>query len=143
VSDGADSALVKALIADVQAAGGKVKIVAPKVGGALAADGSAIEADLQLAGGPSVLFDSVALVLSKEGAAELSKEAAAVAFVHDAYPHLKAIGHTAEAEPLLTAAGVTPDAAVVAFKQGKTAAFVQAAAKGKLFEREKQVRQVF
>ena len=143
VSDGADGDLVKALIKDVEAAGGKVKIIAPKVGGATAADGSMIEADFQLAGAPSVLFDCVALVLSADGALQLKDEAAAVAFAHDAYQHLKAIGHTAEAQPLLDKAGVKPDPAIMALAKGKTAAFVQAAANGKLFDREPLVRTVF
>jgi catalase len=40
------------------------------------------------------------------------KEAAAVQFVMDAFGHLKAIGHTPEAKPLLDKAGIEPDAGV-------------------------------
>jgi catalase len=43
----------------VTAAGANLKIVAPKIGGAVASDGTIIEADFQLAGGSSVLFDAV------------------------------------------------------------------------------------
>ena len=143
VNDGSDPALIRALIEGVEAAGGKVKIVAPKVGGATGSDGETIEADFQLAGGPSVLFDSVALVLSKQGTAALLDEAAAVGFVHDAFSHLKTIGHTPDAQALLDRAGVLPDAAVVKLAAGNTAAFVKAASKGKLFEREPKVRAVF
>ena len=44
-----------------------LKIVAPMVGGVEASDGSWIEADEKLDGGPSVLFDAVALLPSGGG----------------------------------------------------------------------------
>jgi len=143
VSEGADAALVHALVHDVQAAKGKVKIVAPTVSGVTAADGSVIEADLQLAGGPSVLFDAVALVVSAAGAAEMAQDAAAVAFVHDAFAHLKVIGHTAAAAPLLEKAGVAPDTGVVALAGSSVAAYVTAIKAGRIFAREPKVRKVF
>jgi hypothetical protein len=59
----------------------------------------------QLAGTPSVLFDAVAIVLSDEGAKELSLESAAVDFVRDAFGHLKAIAADQGAEA--TDAGLT------------------------------------
>ena len=142
VANGSDGGLLKALIGEVQAAGGQVKIVAPTVGGVTGADGTFIEADFQLAGGPSVVFDCIAVLLSSEGAASLVREAAAIAFVHDAYQHLKAIGFTAAAQPLLDKAGVVADPAVVDLK-AKPVAFVKTAAKGKLFAREPAVRMVF
>jgi catalase len=61
-------------------------------------------------GGPSVLFDAVALVLSEEGAERLTGEAAARDFVADAFAHCKFIGFTAGAAPLLQKAGVNPEA---------------------------------
>ena len=42
-------------------------------------------------GGPSVLFDAVALILSEEGAERLTGEAAARDFVADAFAHCKFI----------------------------------------------------
>ena len=62
-------------------------------------------------------------------------KSAAVQFVLDAYGHLKAIGHTDDAKPLLDKAGVTPDKGVV----GLGAPFI-AAAKKRFFEREPSVR---
>ena len=84
-------------------------MIAPKIGGAKAKDGTVIAADFQLAGGPSVLFDCLFLALSNEGAAALVTEAAAVGFVHDGFAHLKVIGATPEAQPLLDKAGVVAD----------------------------------
>ncbi len=54
----------------------------------------------------------------------LAKEAAAVAFVHDAFAHLKVIGHTAAAKPLMDKAGVVADAGVVAVDGHGGAAFL-------------------
>jgi catalase len=110
-------------------------IVAPKVGGAKLSDGSVRKADGQLAGSPSQIFDAVAIVLSDDGCAALLKEAAAVQFVMDAFGHLKAIGHSDAAKPLLDKAGVAPDAGVTGL--GKP--FVAAAAR-RFYDREPNVR---
>ena len=114
VADGTEPSLVAGLKAAIEGAGGMAKVVAPKVGGAKGSDGKQMEADFQLAGGPSVLFDAVVIAVSAQGAKELLSEAAAVAFVHDAFQHVKVIGHTRDAQPLLDKAGVMPDAGVVA-----------------------------
>ena len=91
VADGSDGAAIKKISKATTAAGATVKIVAPKVGGAKLADGSMLAADGQLAGTPSVVFDSVAVILSDEGAKALMMEGAAIDFVRDAFGHLKAI----------------------------------------------------
>lgn len=135
IADGSDAAMVDDVKADVLEAGGNPVIVAPKVGGAKGADGSTIKADKQLAGAPSVMFDAVALVLSGEGAAMLTKEAAAVQFVMDAFGHLKAIGASDGAKALMDKAMVEPDAGVTALG----GAFI-AAAKKRFFDREPKVR---
>lgn len=113
VADGSDGAVVEAVRKSVEGDGGSVFIVAPKIGGAKLKDGSTLAADGQLAGSPSVLFDAVAIVLSDDGCAMLLKEGAAVDFAKDAFGHLKAIGHTPQAQPLLDKAGVEPDDGVV------------------------------
>ncbi len=126
VTDGSDGSLVKAVKTAVEGAGASVKIIAPKIGGVTLKDGSLMKADGQLAGTPSVLFDAVALVISKAGCADLLKEAAAVDFVRDAYGHLKAIGFTDEALPLLQKAAIELDVGTVTLS-GKNTAFVDAA----------------
>lgn len=102
----------------VEAEGATVKIVAPKVGGVTLKGGAKLKVDGQLAGTPSVIFDAVAVVLSKDGCAEVLKDGAAVDFVKDAFGHLKAIGFSSEAQPLLELAGVKPDAGVVDLGHG-------------------------
>ena len=52
-------------------------IVAKKVGGVEASDGSLLSADEKIDGGPSVLFDAVALLPSAKGAEQLTREATA------------------------------------------------------------------
>jgi catalase len=138
VTDGADGTVVKATRTAIEGAGAQVQIVAPKVGGVTLADGSKLKADRQLAGSPSVLFDAVALVLSEEGCAMLIREGAAVDFVKDAFGHLKAIGFTPEAQPLLDRAGVEPDAGVVEI--GKSAKAFVAPASTRQWPREPNVR---
>ena len=121
VTDGADGAVVKAVRKAAEAEGATVKIVAPKVGGVTLSGGKMLKADGQLAGSPSVIFDAVALVFSADGCAQLLGESAAIDFVHNAFVHLKAIGFTPEAQPLLDKAGVAPDAGVVDLSGGAEA----------------------
>jgi catalase len=135
IADGSDAKLVARLTKEITGAGARAVIVAPKVGGAKLSDGSIQKADAQLAGYPSVLADAIAVILSDEGCAALLKEAAAVQFVMDAFGHLKAIGHTPEAQPLLDKAGVVPDEGVVPLDKG----FADAAAK-RFWDREPTLR---
>ncbi|MCO8028386.1 catalase [Brevundimonas diminuta] len=138
VTDGADGAVVKAVQDAAKAAGAAVEIIAPKRDGAKLKDGSTLKADHQLAGAPSVLFDAVALVLSADGCEQLLTEGAAVDFAKDAFGHLKAIGHTPEAHPLLDKAGVEADAGVVDLSNGADA-FIKPAAT-RQWDREPKVR---
>ena len=137
VNDGSDGGTIAALRKAVVAAGAKLKVVAPKVGGVTLADGSHLDADGQLAGNPSVLFDAVAVVLSTDGADALLKEAAAIDFVRDAFGHLKAISHDEGGQLLLVKAGVTPDAGVVLATDTK--AFIKSAMT-RQWSRESMVR---
>ena len=137
VADGSDGTIVASLKKSLTAAGASVKIVAPKVGGAILADGKRLVADGQLAGTPSVMFDAVAIVLSEAGAATLSSEAAAIDFVRDAFGHLKAIAFDHGGQVLLQKAGARPDAGVVEARDAR--AFV-AAASTRQWDREASLR---
>jgi catalase len=143
IADGTDPAFVAALKAAVTGTGAMFKIVAPKVEGAKGANGQVISADFQLAGGPSVLFDAIVIAVSAEGAQSLAMQTAAVSFVADAFSHLKVIGHTAAAAPLLQKAGVVVDGGIIAVPDsGSADAFVSQAAKGRIWDREPKVRLV-
>jgi catalase len=86
-----------------------MELVAPRVGGVTDSVGAQHPAKQKVNGGPSVLYDAVALLLSAEGAAQLAEEATARDFVADAFAHAKFIGYVKPARPLLDKAGVTPD----------------------------------
>ncbi|TPI36835.1 catalase [Mesorhizobium sp. B3-1-9] len=143
VSDGIDSGLLQAVRDAAHAEGAKVEIVARKVGGVEAGDGSWIEANHMIDGGPSVLFDAVVLLVSEEGADMLSRDAAAKDFVSDAFAHLKFIGFVAEAGPLLASAGVATDAdeGLIELNGGGSArSFVEACRRLRLWAREGAVK---
>jgi catalase len=138
VTDGADASMIDMVKKAAEGEGATVKIVAQKVGGVTTADGKALVADGQLAGMPSVIFDAVALVVSKDGCQKLLTDSAALDFVTNAFVHLKAIGHTAEAQPLLDRCGVEPDAGIAKLG-GKVSAFIEPA-KTRQWAREPKVR---
>ena len=106
VSDGADAEILDALLGAAQEEGATVELVAPTVGGVQTSDGSRREADEQVDGGPSVLYDVVVLLPSEDGAAKLAGNPAARDFVSDAYAHAKFIGCGAHASALFVATGL-------------------------------------
>jgi catalase len=109
LTDGADAPLYDALVKAAVAAGAVVEVIAPKIAGAVLSDGMAVPANQKLDGGPSVLFDAIALIVSREGAALLAKDATAKDFVNDAFAHCKFIAFTAEARALFEKAGLLAD----------------------------------
>lgn len=138
VTNGADGAVVQRLREGCEKAGARVLIVAQKVGGVTLADGSHLPVDGQLAGTPSVLMDAIGVIASTAGCADLLADTAAVEFLSQAFAHLKAIAHSADAQPLLDKAGVPATPGVVSAERG-TAAFVNAAAR-RQWDREPTVR---
>lgn len=138
VTDGADGAAVSALKTAAESAGATVKIVAPRIGGVTLKGGDRLKADGQLAGTPSVMFDALAIIVSDAGCEALLKDGAAVDFAKDAFGHLKAIGFTPEARPLLDKAGVEPDAGVVDLSDDVASWLVPASTRQ--WDREPKVR---
>ena len=136
VSDGVDDAGLDALVAAAEAAGALVELVAPRVGGIDTAKGEHVPAQQQLQGGPSVLYDAVAVMVSAAGADALVLSHAAKTFVADAYAHKKFIAHNAAAQPLLDAAGVGTDAGVMPVADKRDAkAFLEACAELRHWDR--------
>ena len=109
LGDGADAGLFKAITKAAAAVGAKVEIVAPKVGGVELSDGTLVEAQYKIDGGPSVLFDFPVILASGPGADKLSKLPAARQFVADAFAHYKFVAYSPEIVPLLEKAGVIDD----------------------------------
>ncbi|MFC7490718.1 MULTISPECIES: catalase [unclassified Knoellia] len=106
VGDGADAAAVKRLTKAVVKVGGTVEVIALKVGGATLSDGSLLEAKQAVAGAPSVLYDTVAILAGADGEPALADEPAARDFLTDAFAHCKVIGLGAGTQALVTATGL-------------------------------------
>lgn len=141
ISDGCDGTLVKKLEAALKKEGAIMEIVAPKIGGAEASDGSIIEGKQMIDGGPSVLYDAVALIVSPEGAQRLEKEAAVRDFLADAFVHCKFIAHVEAAKPLLDRAGIDPDEGVMPLATAADiSSFIESCRKLRLWAREVKVK---
>jgi catalase len=128
VTDGTERRSLDALRKAATAEGAMVELIAPEIGGAVLSDGELVPAHQRVDGGPSVLYDAVAILASAEGAARLAAQPAARDFVHDAHAHAKFIGYTQDAQPLLDAAGVADaidDGYIVLGDRASFAAFVR------------------
>ncbi len=138
VTDGVDAKVLAALVKSVESEGAMLVLVAPEVGGVTDSAGTHHAADEKLEGGPSVLFDAVALMPSADGATLLTTLPAARDFVADAFAHRKFVGHAAAAQPLLEKAGVASgiDAGFLPLdKPGDCDAFAKACRKLRYWDR--------
>ncbi|HEY6881240.1 MAG TPA: catalase, partial [Polyangiales bacterium] len=100
LTDGADAAMFAALTAQLAEEGAVWEVVAPKIGGVVLDDGTAVAARQKIDGGPSVYYDAVAVLPSIQGATILAMDANAKDFVSDAFGHCKFIGFSANAAAL-------------------------------------------
>lgn len=136
VTDGVDADVLAALRKALKAEGAALKLIAPEVGGVKDSAGAWHDADEKLEGGPSVLFDAVVVLPSKDGAAELAKLPAARDFVADATAHRKFVGYAATAAPLFEKAGAALDEGFLPLnKAGEAEAFVAACRKLRFWDR--------
>ena len=117
IGDGCDGAVLDRLVAAVSGAGGKVRIIAPRVTGAHDDGGTLRAAQFSIAGGPSVLFDAVAILLGPDDAATVAQTPQAQTFLRDAFAHAKFIGHM-QTEALFEAAGLDGKADAGCFDLG-------------------------
>jgi catalase len=142
LTDGADAAIFKALLAAVEAEEAIYEVVAPKIGGVTLTDGTTVGAKHKIDGGPSVLFDAVAVLVSVEAAELLAKDAAAKDFVTDAFAHCKFIAIGAQAKPIFEKAGIADDldeACLPLAKAADASAFITAARALRHWPRELKV----
>ena len=109
ITDGSDAAMLTALTKAASAEGALVELIAPWIGGAVMSDGTLLPAHQKIEGGPSVLYDAVAIMASAEGATQLASNPAAKDFLSDAHAHAKFVAYDPAAMPLLEAAGVAAD----------------------------------
>src|SRR4030095_7253099 len=120
VTDGVDMEILSALRGAVKVEGAELEIVAPHIGGGEASDGAWVEAKQKIDGGPSVLYDAVALLPSRDGVALLMNESTVRDFIADAFAHQKFIGYVDAARPLFVKAGVPEslDGGLIAVRGG-------------------------
>ena len=109
VTDGVDADLLAGLMKACKEEGAMLKLIAPHIGGVTDGAGVHHAADEKVDGGPSVLFDAVALLPGPDGAAELKTMPPARDFVADAFAHRKFIAYAPSAVPLLAKLGMVPD----------------------------------
>lgn len=139
VTDGADGQLIEALETAFKQARAVVEIIAPKVAGVELSTGKWLSAQQQIAGGPSSLYDAVAIVVSSKGVAELQKEPAARNFVADAFAHYKFIAYVKEAIPLFEKAGINDelDGGCIQLAENNIDQFVNLCGQLRFWDREK------
>jgi catalase len=121
LSDGADADIFNALLKSVDDEGAVYEVIAPKIAGVTLSDGTTVAAKHKIDGGPSVLFDAVAILVSADGAALLSRDSAAKDFATDAFAHCKFIGISADAEAIFVKAGIADDLDEACLPIGKPA----------------------
>ena len=142
MTDGSSATLFNALTSAVESAGAVWEVIAPKIGGVTLDDGEAVAARQKIDGGPSVLYDAVAILPSAAGAGLLAIDAPSKDFVSDAFAHCKFIGHGVEAEKLFAEARIPPelDDGFIALSSAKDAeAFVAKCAALRFWPRELKV----
>jgi catalase len=118
--------------------GADIEVIAPTIAGAVLDDGNTVEAQQMVGGGPSVLYDAVAVLASADGAALLAGLPAAKDFVTDAHAHCKIIGYTPAVQQLFTAAGVADlvdDGYIDVSSRKAATAFVEACRAGRKWDR--------
>jgi catalase len=108
ITDGVNAQQLTQLVDAIKTEKASVKLIAPQVGGVKGDDGKWITADEKIGGGPSFLYDAVALLPSKEGATLFAAEPALRDFVADALTHRKFIAYSEFGKGLLEKAN--PDA---------------------------------
>ena len=142
VSDGTDAALLSALTKAIEDENGLVELVAPKVGGVKLSDGTVKPAKHKIDGGPSVLYDAVAVLLSGEGAEKTKMDAPSRDFVTDAFVHAKFMAYTDAAKVLLEKACVADaldDGCVALSDEASVKTFVGKLGALRFWEREPKV----
>ena len=106
ITGGADATLLTALRGAAEDQGAMLEVIAPVIGGVEDSGGAHIPATERIQGGPSVLYDFVAVLSSANRIDEIASNPSAMDFVSDAIAHCKFFAYAPSAMPLLKNAGV-------------------------------------
>ncbi len=107
VGDGVDAELIKSLKKTLKKEKSDIAFIAPTINGVKDCKGKNIKADEIIEGGPSVVFDAVALLCSKDSIDTLAENSATRDFLYDAKNHGKFIGYSSEAKMVLDKLNLT------------------------------------
>ena len=102
IADGVNLTSVNAMKKAIEAKGGKVKTIAPKLGFIKSNTSATIKADESFLTSTSVVFDAVFVPGGTASISALLAEPDAVHFINEAYKHCKAIAADADAIKLLS-----------------------------------------
>ncbi|MEP6944171.1 MAG: catalase, partial [Betaproteobacteria bacterium] len=141
VADGIDGESATRIHAALSARDAVPRYVGANLGTVMSADGDPIEVEIAMEGGPSVLWDGVAVPGGADALAALAASGQALEFLRDQYRHCKSMLMLDDASDLLAKAGITAgdDAGIVnggASVDAALSAFIDALAKHRHYERE-------
>ncbi len=136
VSEGTPSALLEALKEAVEQAGGQSKLIGSRMGSLKDSSGKAMSIAETYAGGPSILFDAIALLPAKDKVEELASMPAVKDFVSDAYAHAKFLGYTEPAAQLLSSVSVGTDPGCILLEKSNVQEFLEACKALRFWKRE-------
>ncbi|MBS0351506.1 MAG: catalase HPII, partial [Proteobacteria bacterium] len=107
LSDNVDANLFYSLQKQVSQIQAVLEIIAPQVGGVKLSDGSWIQADQNIDGGPSVLYDAIVILINTIDTEKWLKMLSVRDFITDAYFHCKFIGYSQGAQTLIQKLGLS------------------------------------
>ena len=147
VADGVDGEAATTLHAGLLKAGAVPRFVGARLGQVKTQQGEALEVEVTLETGPSVLYDAVAVPGGDDAVKQLSISGHAQEFIKDAYRHCKPILAVGAGDALLDACGASQnttdgeaDPGILTFQEGEARealrAFIAAIAKHRHFTRE-------
>jgi catalase len=105
IGRGADADSVRSIYSALLADGAVPRLVAGHLGKVPAADGSALDVEISLEAGPSVLYDAV-IIADGESGQQLARDANALDFVRLQFRHCKPILSLGDGSALLVKAGI-------------------------------------
>lgn len=142
-ADGVDEQSLEVVKSAIEAAGGVVEVIAPRLGFISSAGDVSIHVDESFLGAASVLFDAVYVPGGTNSVATLAAEPDAVHFLNEAFKHCKAIAADEQAMQVLEATyfskKVEIDEGVLVNSNAAdlAAEFINAVKKHRFWDREK------
>lgn len=99
VSDDVDAPIIQALQKTAKKEGAKITLIAPHINGVTLSDGTKIPGQEKIGGGPSVLYDAVAILIPNPASLSAMDLHKVEEFITDAYWDAKFIGYSQEMLP--------------------------------------------